>query len=91
MKLVFGIGALDRIGELVRGRPYGLVTYGDPFFSELTERISQLAGTPGIVINDVSPNPGFESLAVSCDRLASNGRSPEIIVAVGGGVRNRHR
>ena len=85
VKLVFGIDALDRIGELVRGRPYGLVTYGDPFFSELTERISQLAGTPGIVINDVSPNPGFGSLAVSCDRLASNGRSPEIIVAVGGG------
>jgi alcohol dehydrogenase len=70
---------------VVEGRRYVLVTYGDPHFGEIAARIAAEAGEPLVVIDDVSPNPSFVSLAKSCALLGSQAESPEAIVALGGG------
>ena len=85
VRVTFGGGALSRISEVVEGRRYVLVTYGDPHFGEIAARIAAEAGEPLVVIDDVSPNPSFVSLAKSCAWLGSQAESPEAIVALGGG------
>ena len=85
VQVTFGGGALSRISELVDGRRYVLVTYGDPHFREIAARVIASAGEPLVVIDDVSPNPSFVSLAKSCALLGFPAESPEAIVALGGG------
>ena len=81
----FGVGMLSQIGGIVRGRRYCLVTYDEPVFHGIADRIRSAAGNPVLVVNDVKPNPDFVELEQSCARFASADGSPEVIVAVGGG------
>ena len=80
----FGSGCLATLPERLNGRRYALVTYDEPFFAQLTETITTLAGAPQVVINNVEPNPDIINLEPLCKRLSSKGQ-PEVIVALGGG------
>lgn len=85
VEVVFGDGTLDQVGHRVGGRPYCLVTYGEPTFSRLGERISALAGPPAVTIDTITPNPDFAVLEESCARFAEAADIPQVIVALGGG------
>jgi alcohol dehydrogenase len=80
----FGTGVFDKLGELVAGRPYALVTYGESVFDELARRAAALAGAPAATIRNIGPNPDFRTLENSCAALQS-ARSIALIVAIGGG------
>lgn len=81
----FGAGAFDRVASLIDGRSYGVVTYGDAYFSELSEKLAATAGAPVAIIDDVTPNPDFRFLSEACDALREADRLPEAIIALGGG------
>lgn len=81
VRIYFGAGVFSRLDDVVQGRRYALVTYDDPVFAELSKKAMLLAGEPGVVINDIKPNPDFASLAALCDQC----RTVDLIVALGGG------
>jgi len=85
VSIVFGEGSFSQIGSLLEGRRYALVTYPDPFFLDLEERLTGLAGRPSLVIDDVAPNPDFRLLAEQTSRFRALDQAPEAIVALGGG------
>lgn len=81
----FGAGQFKILPELLGGRSYVLVTYGEPFFHELSERLAAGAGKPLLVIDDVQPNPDIRTLSQQVARFRELPTSPEAIVAIGGG------
>lgn len=85
VKVDFGIGAFERIGRLVAGRPYILVTYGEPYFDSLSKKLAESAGPPETVINDIVPNPDFAPLRLSCTQFSKSVSEDTVIVALGGG------
>jgi maleylacetate reductase len=86
VEIAFGAGAFEQLGAAVGGRPYALVTYGDPEpFDGLVRRAAALAGEPAVLIRNVPPNPDFQSLADSCRALAAAQQRPALVVAIGGG------
>ncbi len=85
VEISFGVGVLARLPALISGRSYALVTYGEPAFAELTERLTSLAGRPTVIVDDITSNPDFTGLGVSCARFAEAPAPPRVIVALGGG------
>lgn len=85
VNIVFGSGALESLGDLIDGREYALVTYGEPIFQALVERTQGVAGPARIVINNVTQNPDFHMLDESCRLFGKAKRDIEVIIAVGGG------
>ena len=85
VKITFGVGCLDEIGDLLAERSYALVTYKEPFFTALAARVAKWAGDPAITVDNVAVNPDFEALAECCARFAALEPAPETIVALGGG------
>jgi phosphonate metabolism-associated iron-containing alcohol dehydrogenase len=85
VRITFGEGALDRLPALLGGRRYLLVTYGEPHFAALAERIAATAGTPLAVIDGITPNPDFDSLSRLTAQHAEAAGQAEAIVALGGG------
>ncbi len=85
VKIIFGAGSFDRIGELIAGRRYCLVTYGESYFSSLIDKLASSAGKPAMIVNDVAPNPDFALLDEQTSRFCSLPSPPEVIVALGGG------
>jgi phosphonate metabolism-associated iron-containing alcohol dehydrogenase len=83
--VTFGLGAVERLGEAVAGRPYALVTYPDRAFDALVEHVEHLAGPAALVIRDVAPNPDFVGLEANCASYGAASTVPRVIVAVGGG------
>lgn len=83
-KIGFGNGLVDTIGDQVRGRRYVLVTYDQPLFKALSERVIASAGAPAAIIDNIVTNPDFEALTVSSERYRAAGEV-ECIVALGGG------
>ncbi|MES5048754.1 iron-containing alcohol dehydrogenase PsrA [Rhizobium nepotum] len=81
----FGPGSFARLADVIAGRRYALVTYGDTFFRGLASRLEKEAGAPVLVIDDIAPNPDIALLEVQTARFAGLVRPPEIIVALGGG------
>lgn len=81
----FGAGVMAQIGEVLGGRSYALVTYGEPRFRDLGEKIAGFAGRPQAVIDDIAPNPSFRDMRRLCPRLAPSAGGPEVLVALGGG------
>ncbi len=81
----FGPDVLDRLGEVLAGRSYALVTYGKAPFEALRDRVIALAGEPMITVDDVEANPNFETLQHSCTHFAAIDPPPETIIALGGG------
>ena len=85
VRISFGAGSLDGIGDLVHGRAYCLVTYDESMFHDIAGRIAASAGPAALIIDNVIPNPDFLMLAEACARFAAAQPSPEVIVALGGG------
>ncbi len=85
VEISFGAGSFARLPDLIAGRPYALVTYGEPVFAALAERLAGLAGAPAVTLDQVAPNPDFAELPQCCQRLGEAGETPRVIVALGGG------
>ena len=85
VKVRFGAGAVEQVDELIAARPYALVTYNEPIFAEIADRIESKAGAPAVLINDIRPNPGFVDLTRSCAHFGAAEITPQVIIAVGGG------
>ena len=85
VRIMFGAGSLKAIGELVHGRAYCLVTYGEPVFHDIAHRIAGAAGPAALTIDNVIPNPDFRVLSEICALFAAARPVPEVIIALGGG------
>lgn len=85
VKVDFGVGAFERIANLVAGRPYVLVTYGEPYFDGLSKNLAERAGPPASIINNIVPNPDFAPLRLSCSQFSELATDDTVIVALGGG------
>jgi len=85
VRVTFGWDALDGIADLVAGRAYALVTHPDAPLASLRQRLVDRAGTPTAVIDKVQPNPSLETLREACQQLLDAERTPEVLVALGGG------
>lgn len=85
VNIVFGNGALENIGGLLDGRGYALVTYDEPVFRSLSERIQAAAGPARAVIGNVTQNPDYHMLGESCRMFEEAKNEIGVIVAVGGG------
>ncbi|MDH3666163.1 MAG: iron-containing alcohol dehydrogenase [Paracoccaceae bacterium] len=84
VRIEFGAGAFAGLPDLIGDRRYGVVTYGEPIFQALTERLCTLAGPPSMVIEDVAANPDFQELGQQTARMAG-GKQPQVWIALGGG------
>jgi phosphonate metabolism-associated iron-containing alcohol dehydrogenase len=80
----FGVGSLAKIGDLINGRKYCLVTYNHPPFDAHSRRIEEIAGPAQALITNVDTNPDFKSLRESCI-MGGVADEIEVIVALGGG------
>jgi phosphonate metabolism-associated iron-containing alcohol dehydrogenase len=85
VNIVFANGALEKIGALLDGRGYALVTYGEPIFQALSERVQATAGPAQVVIDNVTQNPDFHMLDESCRMFGEAKSEIGVIVAIGGG------
>lgn len=85
VNIVFANGALEKIGALLDGRGYALVTYGEPIFQALSERVQATAGPAQVVIDNVTQNPDFHMLGESCRMFGEAKSEIGVIVAIGGG------
>ena len=84
-RIIFEAGSFDDIPDLINGRSYCVVSYGEPYFAALINRLAVKAGVALFVIDDVAPNPDFVLLGKQASRLLSLQRQPEVFVAIGGG------
>lgn len=85
VRILFGNDGFASIASLIDGRTYALVTYPDAPFQTLTEYLTEAAGKPLIVVNDIAPNPDCMLLSEQSARFNSVTSRPEVIVALGGG------
>lgn len=85
VQVEFGVDSFAKLPELIGKRRYAIVTYGEPFFDGLAQRLSETAGAPVLTIRDVAPNPDYRLLAEQTRRFAELKQQPELIVALGGG------
>lgn len=85
VRLQFGDGVFDRIGDAIGGRAFLLVTHPDPSMQRWRDRIVELAGDPLLVVDDVEPNPSLTMLRRACEQVSAAPYEPELIVALGGG------
>jgi phosphonate metabolism-associated iron-containing alcohol dehydrogenase len=81
----FGVDRFDRLPDLIAGRRYALITYGEPVFDALTAKLERAAGTAALIVRDVAPNPDCRLLSEQASRFAVLGAKPEVLVALGGG------
>ena len=85
VNVVFGSGTLATIAEFVGGRDYALVTYDEPVFRALSDRVQTAAGPARAVIDNITQNPDFHMLGESCRLFGEAKGAIHVIVAVGGG------
>lgn len=81
----FGQGSFSKLGALIEGRSYALVTYGEPYFRSLADKLEATAGRPVLVVDDIAPNPDITLLEKQTARFSDVARQAEVIVALGGG------
>jgi phosphonate metabolism-associated iron-containing alcohol dehydrogenase len=81
----FGSGSFSLLGDVLQGRSYALVTYGDAYFRSLSAELAAKAGRPLLVVDDIAPNPDIALLEVQTARFANLSSAPDVIVALGGG------
>lgn len=85
VRVLFGAGMLDRIGELAGGRRYALLTYADPPFAGLAARVVRDAGAPALLFDRVVPNPSLDMLRTLCESARRIEAPIELCIALGGG------
>lgn len=81
----FGVDGFARLPSLIGKRRYAIVSYDEPFFRNLVERLAAVAGAPVLAVMDVAPNPDYRILEDQTKRFAELKEYPEVIVAIGGG------
>lgn len=84
VSVYFANGAFQKLHNVIGDRRYGLVTYPDAYFGDLTRKLAQQAGAPSVLIDDVDANPDFQELAQQCAMIGKAGQ-PDLWVALGGG------
>lgn len=84
VRIRFGAGSFDELADNIGDRPYGLVTYAEPFFDNLSAKLAAKAGAPVVSINDVEANPDY-ALLTEQTRRSGQAPSPEVWIALGGG------
>lgn len=85
VKTCFGEDSFALLPALIDSRSYCVVTYGEPFFLSLVERLAATSVPPLHVVSDVAPNPDFALLSQQSARLSDLASYPEVFVAIGGG------
>ncbi len=85
VKICFGNGFFGSVNKLIDGRPYCLVTYDEPYFMELSQKLIASAGPPESIINNITPNPDFLTLGESCRQFSNKVSKDTVIIALGGG------
>jgi alcohol dehydrogenase len=84
VRLRFGTGVFDEIGDLVGGRRYLLVTHPDAPLLPWRDKLLAAAGQPVAVVDQIAPNPSLSMLEPICARLRDAGAF-DIVIALGGG------
>lgn len=84
VRLQFGPGVFDKIGDVIGGRRYLLVTHPDAPLMPWRERLARLAGHPAEIVDQITPNPSLDLLRGVCERLAA-APAFDLVVALGGG------
>ena len=82
VKIGFGNGAFDSVGDIINERSYSLVTYNEPYFDALANRLIANAGQPASIINNITPNPDFNTLTETCRQFADSASDDMVIVAL---------
>jgi len=85
VEIRFGKGVFDSVGDIVQGRPFCLVTYNEPYFKTLADRLIGAAGKPASIVDNITPNPNFDTLTESCRQFARDACEDMVIIALGGG------
>ena len=85
VKTCFGEGRFGDLPELIAGRPYCVVTYGEDYFLSLTDRLAASTHPAVALVSDVAPNPDFALLENQAARFAEADPYPDVFVAIGGG------
>ncbi|WNJ88501.1 iron-containing alcohol dehydrogenase PsrA [Bosea sp. 685] len=85
VKIRFGAGLFDEVAGLIGKRRWALVTYDQPIFKALSERLAAVAGAPVATITNIETNPDCADLVESCRRFGAAEQRAEVIVALGGG------
>ncbi len=86
-EILFGLDAVDGIGGKIGAGRYVLVTYDEPVFQAMTDRVIASAGKPAAVINGITTNPDYPVLEAACADYATARQAGPIdcIIALGGG------
>lgn len=84
VRLRFGTGVFEEIGDLVAGRRYLLVTHPDAPLLPWRDKLLAAAGRPVAVVDQIAPNPSLSMLEGICARLQDAGAF-DLVVALGGG------
>jgi len=85
VEIEFGAGTFSRLPDLIGDRRYGVITYPEPFFKSLTERLADITGRPPVVVvDDVDANPDYQELGPQTARISAV-ETPEVWIALGGG------
>lgn len=85
VRISFGYGTLDTVGDALAGRAYALVTYATDPFPALAARVAETAGAPVIMVDGIDTNPDVADLAPLCAASADRWPAVEAVVALGGG------
>jgi alcohol dehydrogenase len=85
VRIRFGTATLDEVAGLIGHRRWALVTYDQPIFKRLSERLVKAAGPPVVVVNNIDTNPDCAELVESCRQYGSAPQPAQVIVALGGG------
>ena len=85
VKIIFGPDEFYNLDRIIAGRKYGLITYPNSPFNELAQKLEKSAGTPTLVINNVTPNPDYELLRRQTEILKNHLGKTDVLVALGGG------
>ncbi len=85
VRIHFGIDGFDSVPGLIAGRDYAVVSYDEPYFDRLIERLENVCGRALVRINNITPNPDFEMLSTACEMLTNGAPTAQVIVSIGGG------
>jgi alcohol dehydrogenase len=85
VRIRFGAGLFDEVAGLIGKRRWALVTYDQPIFQALANRLAASAGAPVATISNIETNPDCADLAESCRLFGAAAQRAEVIVALGGG------
>lgn len=83
LDLVFGVGALESLPDLIAHRPSVVVATPGAARRGLVDRVASLAGNVVGVYAEVVPNPTIDELDRAARAIATYGA--EVLIAVGGG------